>query len=178
MRWDALFDDMEQQLAAASAQDQRQEAADLTRSERASVLLTDRLRGGLGSSVTLTVRSGTAVRGELTDVGAAWVLIVDGRRQHLVPVGAIATAAGLPPTSAPPPGTVVRRLGLGHALRAVARDRDLVRVTTVSGAAPQGRIDAVGADHLELAGVFEDSGRPNGERMLVTFTSVEVLTSG
>ena len=47
-------------------------------------------------------------------------------------------------------------------LRAVARDRAVVRVLTTAGETV-GRIDAVGADHVDVALVRPDSGRPSGE---------------
>jgi hypothetical protein len=45
---------------------------------------------------------------------------------------------------------VERRLGLGHALRALARDRARVVVSTLSGDVT-GIIGAVGADFIELS---------------------------
>ena len=45
-----------------------------------------------------------------------------------------------------------RRFGLGYALRALSRDRATVAVSLVGGGPPLlGTIDAVGADHLDLA---------------------------
>ncbi len=175
MRWDALFADLERQLAAASARERALEVADLTRAERATVALADRLRAGLGSPVAVTVRTGTTVRGDLVDVGAAWVLLADGTREHLVPHTAVVAVTGPAHDVAPPPGAVVRGLGLGHVLRAVARDRRVVDALTLAGTV-RGRVDVVGADHLELAGVVEDTGRPSGARSLVTFAGLDVLT--
>ncbi|WP_149202606.1 hypothetical protein [Actinotalea subterranea] len=175
MRWDALFADMEMQLAAASAQDVALEVADRTRTERASVLLADRLRAARGE-VVLTLRSGV-VAGRVVDVGPAWVLLVDGAREHLVPLASVVTVAGLPHAAAPQERSALRRLGLGHALRAVARDRSLVRLVTVGGAV-LGRIDAVGADHLDVTPAYEDSGRPTGETRALTFAGIDVISAG
>lgn len=176
MRWDALFADMELQLEAAEGQERADEVAEITRAERAGVGLADRLRGGVGASVTLGLRDGTAVRGELIDVGPAWVLVSDGGRERLVPTGAVVTVAGLDAAVAPDPGKVARRLGLGHALRAIARDRSLVQVHA-GARVHQGRIDAVGADHLELALTFGDSGRPTGQRTLIAFSGIDQVVS-
>ncbi|MGB7819153.1 MAG: hypothetical protein WBL35_10560, partial [Ornithinibacter sp.] len=44
-----------------------------------------------------------------------------------------------------------RRFGLGYALRALSRDRATVAVSLLGVPAVIGTIDAVGADHLDLA---------------------------
>lgn len=176
MRWDALFADMELQLEAAAQAERADEVAEITRAERAGVGLADRLRAGTGADVTLGLRDGGEVRGRLTDVGDTWLLLADGAREHLVPVAALVTVAGLDGAVAPEPGHVARRLGLGHALRAIARDRSLVQVRTAAGA-HQGRIDAVAADHLELALTFGDSGRPSGRRLTVAFAGIDQVLS-
>ena len=50
------------------------------------------------------------------------------------------------------PARTARRFGLGYALRALSRDRATVAVSLVGGGPPLlGTIDAVGADHLDLA---------------------------
>ncbi|HEY3436156.1 MAG TPA: hypothetical protein VGK35_00595 [Actinotalea sp.] len=176
MRWDALFADMELQLAAADADARAQEVADVTRAERAAVLLADRLRAAVGRPLAITVVGGRRLEGTVVDAAAAWVLVGTGVTEHLVPITAVATVSGLPPGSAAPAGAVLRRLGLGHALRAIARDRSLVRVTA-SGAVVRGRIDAVGADHLDVGLAFEDDGRPTGERQAVAFARLEVVST-
>lgn len=175
MRWDALFADMELQLAAAEAVDREAEVAELTRAERGSVDLVDRLRAAVGRDVVLWLTQ-AALRGTLVDVGPTWVLLTDGGREHLVPLAAVASASGVGPLSAAPAGEVHRRLGLGHALRAVSRDRSAVRVVT-SGGVLDGRIDGVGADHVALALVQPDSARPTGEVRLVPFGALQVVSS-
>lgn len=176
MRWDALFFDMELQLEAAERRDRVDEVAELTRAERAGIGLVDRLRGGHDGSVTLGLRDGTTVRGTLTGTGSGWVLVSDAGRERLVPITAVVTVAGLGSTVAPEPGRVARRLGLGHALRVIARDRTLVHVH-VPGAVHQGRIDAVGSDHMDVAVVFADSGRPTGERLAIAFAGIDQVVS-
>lgn len=176
MRWSALFADMELQLEAADRHDRDQAVADLTRAERASVGLSDRLRSCVGLDLRVTLRDGTLVGGSVRDVGPAWLLLVDAPRECLVPFGAVATVAGLPAFSAPPDGVALRRLGLGHALRAVARDRTVVRVATTAGETV-GRIDGVGADHVDVALVHPDSGRPTGARRTVAFGAL-LLVAG
>ena len=176
MRWDALFADMELQLVAADSDARAQEVADITRAERAAVLLADRLRAAEGTTVGITLASGHRLEGTVLDAAAAWVLLARGGGEHLISLTAVAAVSGLGPGSAGPTGLALRRLGLGHALRAVARDRSLVRVTTF-GATVQGRIDAVGADHVDVGLAFEDDGRPTGERQAVTFARLEVVST-
>jgi hypothetical protein len=174
MRWEALFADMESQLVAARSQSQAHDVAELTRAERASVHLVDRLRAAVGSDVRLTIRSG-GVRGTLREVGMAWVLVEDGR-ERLVPLLAVLTVGGLGDASAPPAGTVVRRLGLGHALRAIARDRGVVQLT-MGESRLTGRIEAVGGDHVDLALVHPDSARPTGDREVIPFAALDLVSS-
>lgn len=180
MRWEGLFADMESQLAAAEAQGVADEVAELTRAERSRVELADRLRAASqpeSPPVTLAVRSGDVVSGRVVDAATAWVLVVDGPREHLVPLGAVVRISGLASTAAPPVGSALRRLGLGHALRAVARDRSVVRLT-VGTDRLEGRIDAVGADHLDLTTARGESGRrPTGESHTVPFAGLDLVTS-
>src|SRR5665647_1322023 len=114
MRWAALFADMELQLDAADARGRDQDVADLTRAERASVLLADRVRACVGGDLRLALRDGTTVAGTVRDVGPVWLLLADNAREHLVPLASVATVAGLGELSAPSEGAVLRRLGLGQ----------------------------------------------------------------
>lgn len=175
MRWDALFADMEHQLDAAALQDRADQVADLTRAERASVSLVDRVGARVGESLGLTLRTRERVSGRVLEVAAGWLLLTDDRREHLVPLPAIAVVDGLAQGSAPP-SALTRRLGLGHALRAVARDRGVVQVVA-GGVELVGRVDAVGADHLDVALVHPDSGRPTGRSSAVLFAAIDRVTS-
>jgi hypothetical protein len=150
MRWETLFDDIEAQLAAADRAGVRADVADLVRAERATVQLADRLRASVGLVQRLRVAGGEPVEGELVDVSEQWVLLAQGaERRVLVPMAAIAAVAGVGPYVAPEPGQVERRLGLGHALRVLARDRTAVVVGT-GDIELVGRLGAVGADHVEV----------------------------
>jgi hypothetical protein len=46
---------------------------------------------------------------------------------------------------------VARAFGVGHALRAISRDRAPVTLVDVTGAALTGTVDAVGVDFVEVA---------------------------
>jgi hypothetical protein len=159
-----LFSDLEGQLAAAHASEFESGVRDLAQAERATVRLAERLAVTVSSPVTLILRGGRRVAGTVSDVTGTWVLISEGGREYLVPLGAIAIARGVA-HRASSLGLVAERLGLGHALRALARDGASVVVTT-SGGDVTGRIDQVGADHLDLAS--EDG-------VLVTLAFDEIL---
>ncbi len=176
MRWQALFADLELQLDAAQMQERLDEVPELTRAERAGVALLDRLRAHSGQ-VAVTVHGGECLRGSLMDVGPQWALIADGPREHLVPTWAIVLVTGLGDVAAPAPGVVGSRLRLGHALRAVARDRSVVRALTTAGAVV-GRVDAVGTDHLDVALVRPEDDRPTGARCAVAWSALLVLSRG
>jgi hypothetical protein len=175
MRWEALFADMEAQLDAAQAADLVADVADLTRAELATVELRDRLRAALGAQVVVAVVGGEQVAGELLEVAAAWVLVGAGHRRALVPLASVVAVRGLGARSAPASGEVARRLGLGSALRALARDRVTVRVST-GGSELAGRIERVGADHLDLSAGID--GPPAAARLwAVPFAAVRVVRS-
>ncbi|WP_092862608.1 hypothetical protein [Quadrisphaera sp. DSM 44207] len=173
MRWDALFADLEAQLAAASGS--RAEDAELVRAEVARTSLSDRWRAHVGSHLRLGLRDGTAVAGELLDAAPTWVLLRDGARQVLVPAAALGWVEGLSPAVAAPAGQVERRLGLTAALRALARDRAPVQLR-LDGTCVTGTIDRVGADHLDLAEHAPDQVRRAGAvRRVVAIPSAAVL---
>lgn len=176
MRWQALFADLELQLDAALARERRDEVPELTRAERAGVGLADRLRAHRGA-VGVVVHGGELFRGDLLEVGPQWVLLGADAREHLVPLEAIAQVAGLGDLAAPSAGALGSRLRLGHALRAIARDRSVVRVLTTGGTVV-GRIDAVGTDHVDVALVRADDGRPTGARCAVPWSALLVLSRG
>jgi len=160
VRWDELFDDLEAQFAAQNAAELAGEVADRTRRERALVELADRLVARLGHPLVVHLTGGSTHRGVLTDVAQQW-LVLQG--PVLVPVGAITGVTGLS-TGAVTTGRegVRRRISLGSALRAVARDRSPVQVGLVDGALPAGTLDAVGADHVDLAEHHPDEPRRAG----------------
>ena len=170
MRWEALFADLEAQLDASDAAGLAAEIADLTRAERATVDLAGRLRAAQGGPATIVVAGGDTVAGLLLEVAAQWVLVGDGVRRALVPLAAVAAVGGLAVRSAPSAGEVARRLGLGAALRALARDRVTVRVAT-DGGDLAGRIERVGADHLDLVA------GPGAALWAVPFAALRVVRS-
>ena len=155
MRWDALFADLEAQMHAANAPDE--EVAGLVRAEVGRTELADRLRGQLGAAVALQLADGQWLRGTVVEAAPQWLLLAEsegaqhpGGPEALVPLTALDRVSGLTRAVAAPAGEVERRLGLGAALRGLARDRAPVVLLLRSGPLP-GTVDRVGADHLDLA---------------------------
>ncbi len=168
MRWNDLFGDLEGQFSAAQATEFEAGVRDLAEAERATVRLAGRLLASVGESVSLTLRGGTRVTGTVSDVAAAWVLLADGARETLVPLGAVAVATGVE-HKASRLGSVAERLGLGHALRALAGEGVAVLVTT-SGGDVLGRITGVGEDHMDV--VMDD-----GSAVAVAFAEIRLVAS-
>lgn len=143
MRWDLLFADLEAGLDAAAAADRADAVAALTRAERASVRLADRVRAHDGPAEVLLV-DGSRITGEVRDAAPEWLLLAEGPREHLVLLAGVAVVGGLTSAVAPAAGQVLSRLGLGHALRGIAQDRSSVRLRVLGGEL-HGRVVALGA---------------------------------
>lgn len=154
MRWDALFADLEGELAAAEAAERSSEIADRTRRETGRIGLVDRLRPAVGASVRFTLLGGTVAGGRLRDVGPDWAVVTEsGSTECLVRLSAVTTVVGVPCAASEPgqAGRVWERIDVRHALRALVRDRAPVALALVNGAALTGTLDAVGCDVVELA---------------------------
>lgn len=166
MRWSALFDDLEAQLLAEERAALRVEVAEHTRSERGRIGLVDRLSTGHGRSLGLRLTGGELLEGRLAEVAADWVGIevrrASGDVQVVVRLAAIRAVHGLPATADPQEDAVRRRLDLRHAVRAISRDRRVVRVDDVDGVPWVGTIDRVGRDHLDLGRHPQDVDRRPG----------------
>ena len=175
MRWEALFDDLESQLGAFELAERNATVGELTRAERATVRLDGRLRAARGGALVVRLRGGEQLSGLLLDVTREWLLLGDGARRMLVPAHAVAAVGGLGPDVEPPESAVLGALGLGHALRALSRDRAAVRIHA-SGAEVRGRIDAVGADHADVA-VLDDAGRAGAVAWVVPLAAIDVVAS-
>lgn len=152
MRWDELFDDLEARLVEESRRELDAEVADRTRRERALLGLQDRLTACQGGDVvSVRVAGAGTVVGQVTGVGADWVLLAE-RQQHpvLIAFAAIRAITGASARSEQV-GAVAKAFGLGSALRAVSRDRAVVEVVDLEGVIVTGTIDVVGRDLVDLA---------------------------
>lgn len=184
MRWESLFDDLEAQVDAEHAAEFSAEVTDRTRRELALVRLVDRLRPARGHSVSVRIWGFGVVEGAVARVGADWLLLAEsGGREALVPSSAIVSIGGLGALSAAPnsEGEVAARIGFGHALRAIARDRSAVTVSYVDGATTTGTLDRVGADFIEVAEhPPAEARRPAAVRAVrtVPFTALAIVRLG
>ncbi|SDK77283.1 hypothetical protein [Arthrobacter sp. ok362] len=171
MRWDALFDDMEAQLAARQRLDFEAEIAERALVDSAGVKLADRLRGSLGLSIRVQLSSGQAFEGVLSHAGSEALVLDEPQHQVLIPYAAAAQYVGLSRVAVAEPSTVRRRLGLGSALRGLARNRARVAICLSHGRAESalhGVIDTVGRDFLDLAVTPEgEDRRPADKRQVV-----------
>jgi hypothetical protein len=183
MTWEALFADLEGEFDAAQAAELAAEVDDRSRRERARLRLVDRLRPAEGRSIAVTVAHIGVLRGRLAVVGPDWLLLVtEQAREALVPASAVLSVAGLAHTAAEPhgEGQVAARLGLGSALRALARDRAALSITLSDGSTRTGTIDQVGADHVALAEHPASEARRAGavrDVAIVPFSALVVVRS-
>ena len=156
MRWDALFNDMESQLAESEQLALESEISERTRAEFVEMDLVGRLRGALGYQVTVFLACGESFRGTLSYAGAEALVLEENQHQVLIPHAAAVRYAGLGRLSLDEGSSVRRSLGLAHSLRALARDRSELSIilTTSSGAVRvEGVIDRVGKDYVDVAAV-------------------------
>lgn len=176
MRWAALFQDFESQLDAARRADLSARSSELARVEAGSVELADRFRAARGRQLRLRLRSGRDVIGVVDEVASTWLLVSTQHGTMLIPAEAVDVVHQLDVGATAQRSAVRARLGLGHALRALARDRALVLVATVSGDMT-GLIDQVGRDYLEL-GLADASGSAGRcrETALVPFHALVAIS--
>lgn len=173
MRFERIFEDLEGQFAHQQQEEMRAVSEDLTRAERAQLTLADRLRGAGSAALTLHLGPSLRVTGTVQEVGATWVTTADGSAagSSVIPLAAIGLIEGLPTRVRPVADTPLSSRGLGSVLRAIARDRSVVRLETTVGSVI-GRLAAVGADAIDVRSL------PTGERSAVPGSSrITVVTS-
>ncbi|HET6242713.1 MAG TPA: hypothetical protein VFD99_12070 [Arthrobacter sp.] len=154
MRWDALFEDMEAQLAASERLVLDAEIAERARVDAAAVELADRLRGSVGLRIRVHLASGSVFEGSLSHAGGQLLVLNEPRHQILIPYAAAVQYFGLARLALAEPSTVRQRLGLASALRGLAGARAGLSVLVSRGSGEStlhGVIDRVGRDFLDLA---------------------------
>lgn len=149
MRWEDLFADLEAQLESSELSELADEASDLAVAEAAATSWTRRLAGHRGGHVRLGLRDGRGQGGVCLDVGPAWLVLAEGQRRVLIPFGSVTWIERLAHLDAGDQSPSASRLDLGHALRVVADQDEVVTVVTADRQI-DGWIARVGADYLEL----------------------------
>jgi hypothetical protein len=184
MRWDALFEDLEAQLASEHLLGLESEISERARVEIAGIGVSDRLRGAIGQKIGVRLRSGTLVSGALSHVGSEWLVLDEGRHQWLVPIAAALTYQGLGRQARASRSKTPQRLGLASALRMLARDRAELAVHLLDWTPEERRmsgvIDRVGNDHFDLAVMMPGEVRRAGNVVSVAtvpFQSLAALRS-
>lgn len=154
MRWDGLFADLEAQAIALEQSERAAEVEERTRGEIGALGLLDRARAAVGLPLRLQLAGSLAITATLVRMGPDWLLLDEGAgREVVVASDRLVSVRGLVRFSGTPDsvGVVESRLGLRHALRAIARDRSAVRLHLVDGSTVDATIDRVGADFVEVA---------------------------
>ncbi len=184
MRWDSLFQDLENQLAAARLLEMETDVAELVRMEESAISLADRIRGALDSPVTVVLSGNVRFSGTVSYVGQEWLLLAEAERSVLVPLRHLTRIWDLPRGVLKPSSRVPHTLA--SALRTLARERSAVRVyllgSEIGGSClpVTGVLERVGSDFLELAVVAD--GEPRREssvraRYGIPFAAVLAISS-
>ncbi len=183
MRWQRLFADLTAQFDEAEAAAELAESAARARAELGAVSLAERFAGSSGAEVRLRCRGAGLIAGVLVDVGPDWLLLVDERgAERVVATRSLTSVTGLGRRTAHEEDGGPRvEFGLRLVLRATARDRSAVTLTTDDGAVLTGTIDRVGADFVELAEhPVDEPRRAAAVRAVhaIALASVAVVTRG
>ncbi|MFF1251228.1 hypothetical protein ACFVYC_01835 [Pseudarthrobacter sp. NPDC058329] len=183
MRWDALFDDLESQFAEADRLALDAEVNERARAEMVGLELADRLRAVLGCRLTVYLSSGESFSGTLTHAGGDALVLDEEQHQLLIPYAAAGRYVGLGRLSLAESSSVRRGIGLGRALRGMARDRaELSVLVGNAGGAMRlaGVIDRVGRDYFDLAVLMPGEARRShqvSQIATIPFTALAAIRS-
>ncbi|NQX12759.1 hypothetical protein HQQ80_14065 [Microbacteriaceae bacterium VKM Ac-2855] len=179
MRWETLFDDLENQLQHEMTVDDLELRAEEERLRIGRLTVRDRIRAlaDTGGSVTLALNDSRWLTLRPHAFGKDWlaadILPSEDQRprpelaQCILPLASIATvavpreelrASVHPQAETRGGGRVAERIGLSFVLRDLCRRRTRVDVSVATGTYV-GTIDRVGRDHLDLAVHEADSPR-------------------
>lgn len=150
MRWARLFDDLDAQADAAERSELLAEAAELQRLELSRQPLAGRFRAATGVQVSLQA-AGLVVTGSVSRVGAGWVLLETAAAETLVALDAVSWVERLPGAVDSRTDAAEQRLGLGHVLRRLSRDRAVVALRLRDATTITGTLDRVGSDFVDVA---------------------------
>jgi hypothetical protein len=179
MRWDDLFADLEAQAEALVTAERDAEVDELVRVEASRLQFLDRLRPAVEGPIKLRCLGGLVLSGILGRVGTDWLLLDEGGgREAIVATAALVSVAGHGRLSGAASSRLDAKLGIGHALRGVARDRSVLRACLTDGSVIDGTVDRVGLDFVEIAEHAAGEPRRRGEVrqvLLVPISSLAVL---
>lgn len=151
MRWDALFADLESQMAAAHAAEFTAAIADASRLEASRIEFAERLRAHRGRELGLQLAGGQRLVLRIGAVGADWLVGAAPPHSVLVPLGSIlAVDSTMREAARAEPSASRRRLSITAPLRRLSRDRELVSVFGAQGLLASGLISMAGRDFAEI----------------------------
>jgi hypothetical protein len=175
VRWDELFTDLEVHADGLAQRERDAEIAERTRIELASLTLLDRLHAGVGQEVSIDVLGAGRLTGRLRRVGPVWLLLdVDSRQGWAVGLDAVTGVQGLTAAAEPAPDgrSQARGATWASAFRSMSRDREVVLVRRLDGAAVRGLPARVGRDFVEIWERDDDSSADRGPRTASRLTIV------
>lgn len=144
----AFIDELEARFDEARSCDLQELIDELTDAERASVTLSARLAGVEGV-VTLALRGGGVIVGEVLDSTSTWVLLRASTGDSLVMISAVVGAWPLG-RSVARESSIRGGIGVGHVLRELSARGIEVAIDSDCGD-HRGVIDAVYGDHIDVA---------------------------
>ncbi len=165
MRWTRLFDDLEAQLIRLEQADLAADVSDRVRSERGQVTLLEALSADCGRTIAIEALGIGSLTGVLSEVGQDWCILESTtagsvrQRAVLLPAASIQSLTGLSGFADQREGASRRRFGIRSALRALGRDRAMVRIHLTGGGTVQGTIDRIGQDHIDVVDHPDDAPR-------------------
>ena len=144
----AFIAELEARFDEQRVRDLEELVDELTDAERASVTLSARLAGASGI-VTLALRGGQVVSGQILDSTRTWVLVRGENGDSLVMLSAV---VGVWPLgrSVARESSIRGGVGVGHVLRELSARGVGVAIES-DGGDHRGIIDAVYADHVDVA---------------------------
>ena len=154
-RFDDLLAGILAEAEAADAASMDADIAEVERATRAELRLLDRLRGQRQASIEIV--GGGLVTGLIAAVGRDVVVVAADDGDWVIPAWGVAAVIELG-FGAREVASPSERLGFASVARAWARQRSVVRVLRTGAGPLDGTMDAVGADHLDLA--EHDPGEP------------------
>jgi len=180
MRWERLFEDLQDQFASEWEAERAALDTEVERLRLARLALRSRLQVPTlaGAPLRLDLAGGSAVDGTLDAVGEDWLglgLMHGGAA--LVRIEALLGIRMAEPDllrsareTPAAPASLAERMPFTFVLRDLARRRDPVRIHRVDGHVLAGTIDRAGADHLDLAvhepGTPRRAGEVTGFRLI------------